>query len=51
MAAEDKYGLRILNNNWDDYGKQFPGVMDSKQLNIKQLRALQKKAYEYNPKK
>jgi len=51
MAAEDKYGLRVLSNNWDDYGKQYPGVMDSKQLNIEQLRALQKKAYEYNPKK
>lgn len=50
MVAEDKYGLRILSNNWDDYGKQYPGVMDSKQLNIEQLRALQKKAYEYNPK-
>jgi len=51
MAAEGKYGLRILSNNWDDYGKQYPGVMDSKQLNIEQLRALQKKAYEYNLKK
>ena len=50
MVTEDKYGLRILSNNWDDYGKQYPGVMDSKQLNIEQLRALQKKAYEYNPK-
>jgi len=51
MATKNKYGLRILNNNWDDYGKQYPGVMDSKTLTIEKLRALQKKAYEYNPKK
>lgn len=50
MAIKNKYGLRILSNNWDDYGKQYPGVMDSEQLSIEKLRALQKKAYEYNPK-
>lgn len=51
MAKRNEYGLRILSNDWDDYGKQYPGVMDSKQLKIEELRALQKKAYEYNPKK
>lgn len=51
MALKHEYGLRLLSNNWDDYGKQYPGVMESEVLNIDRLRQLQKKAYEYNPKK
>lgn len=51
MAEMGKYGLKILTNNWDDYGKQYPGVMESKNLSIDELRELQKKAYEVNPKK
>ena len=51
MATDSQYGLRILSNNWDDYGKQYPGVMDSEQLAIDKLRPLQEKAYQCNPKK
>ncbi len=51
MAEKHKYGLRILSNNWNDYGKQYPGVMESDSLNIDKLRQLQKQAYEMNPKK
>lgn len=51
MAIKHKYGLKILSNNWDDYGKQYPGVMESKQLSIDKRRELQKKAYESLPKK
>lgn len=51
MALKNESGLRILTNNWDDYGKQYPGVMESEQLSIEKRRELQKKAYEYNPKK
>ena len=51
MAKENEYGLRILSNRWDKYGKQYPGVMDSETLTIDKLRELQKKAYDYNPKK
>jgi radical SAM superfamily enzyme YgiQ (UPF0313 family) len=51
MAEKHEYGLKILSNNWDDYGKQYPGVMDSDDLSIERRRELQKKAYELNPKK
>lgn len=51
MALKNQDGLRILTNNWDDYGKQYPGVMESDQLSIEKRRELQRKAYEYNPKK
>lgn len=51
QAERNEYGLKILTNNWDDYGKQHPGVMESNVLSIDQLRALQKEAYELNPKK
>jgi len=51
FAQTGKYGLKILTNNWDDYGKQFPGVMDSNHLSIDRLRELQALAYEENPKK
>lgn len=51
MAEKHQYGLKILSNNWDDYGKQYPGVMDSEILNINRLRELQTLAYKMNPKK
>ena len=51
MALRNEEGLRILTNNWDDYGKQYPGVMESEQLSIEKRRELQREAYEYNPKK
>jgi len=51
QAENHEYGLKILTNNWDDYGKQHPGVMDSDKLSIDELRKLQKLAYEINPKK
>jgi len=51
MAARHEYGLRILSDNWDDYGKQYPGVMESDDLKIEKRRELQKKGYELNPKK
>lgn len=51
MAEKHEYGLRILSNNWDDYGKQYPGVMESDDLSIEKRRELQKKGYELNPKK
>ena len=51
QALRHEYGLNILSNDWDDYGKQQPGVMNSDTLSIEQLTALQKEAYELNPKK
>lgn len=51
MAKKGMFGLKILTNNWDDYEKQYPGVMDSEHLSIDRLRELQEYAYKYNPKK
>ena len=51
MALNNKEGLKILTNNWDDYGKQYPGVMESDLLSIEKRRELQRIAYEHNPKK
>lgn len=51
MALKNEEGLRILTNDWDDYGKQYPEVMESEQLSIEKRRELQREAYEYNPKK
>ncbi|MBR9705296.1 radical SAM protein [Candidatus Pacearchaeota archaeon] len=51
MADKGMFGLRILTSNWDDYGKQYPGVMESENLSIDRLRELQEYAYKYNPKK
>jgi radical SAM superfamily enzyme YgiQ (UPF0313 family) len=51
FAQTGKYGLKILTDDWDDYGKQFPGVMDSHHLSIDRLRELQTLAYDVNPKK
>lgn len=51
MAEKHQFGLKILTNDWDNYGKQYPGVMDSDTLSIDRLRELQKQAYEMNPKK
>jgi len=51
MAEKNKYGLKLLSNNWNDYGKQYPGIMESEYLGINELRELQKKAYTLIPKK
>ncbi len=51
MAQKHEYGLKILSDNWDDYGKQYPGVMESDDLSIEKRRELQKKGYDLNPKK
>ena len=51
MAEKNEYGLKVLSNNWDDYGKQYPGVMESDDLSIEKRRELQRKGYELNPKK
>ncbi len=51
MAENHEYGLRVLSDNWNDYGKQYPGVMESEVLSIDKRRKLQKKGYQENPKK
>ena len=51
MAENNEHDLRILTNDWDHYGKQFPGVMESDALSINELRDFQEIAYQKNPKK
>lgn len=51
MAENSEYGLSIITNNWDDYGKQYPGVMESRDLGIQMRRLFQERAYECIPKK
>lgn len=51
LAFKKKYGLRIMHNNWSDYGKQDPGVMESDDLTWARRRELQKIAYDNHPKK
>ncbi len=51
MAIKDEYGMRIISHNWDDYGKQDPGVMESEELPWSKRKELQKLAYIRHPKK
>jgi len=51
LAQKNKYGLKILSDNWDYYGKQDPGVMESNDLSHQRRKELQKIAYAEHPKK
>lgn len=51
MAQKHEYGLKILSDNWNDYDKQYPGIMESATLGIDRIRELQKMAYDALPKK
>lgn len=51
MALRNEYGLRIISNNWNDYGKQDPGVMESEDISWARRKELQVIAYQRNPKK
>ena len=43
--------MKIISNNWDNYGKQDTDVMDSKDLTNSERKKLQKIAYLEHPKK
>ncbi|MDD5489578.1 MAG: radical SAM protein [Candidatus Moranbacteria bacterium] len=51
MAERKEYGMKIISNNWDHYGKQDTDVMDSRELPSVKRKELQKVAYERHPKK
>ena len=51
LALKNEYGMRIMSNNWDDYGKQEPGALESDALPWARRRELQKEAYARHPKK
>ena len=49
MAERGEYGLRITSNNWDDYGKQYPGVMEQGDLSMEKCLFYQQKSYLNHP--
>ena len=49
MADRGEYGLRIIGNNWNDYGKQYPGIMEQRNLNMEKLLYVQQKSYLNHP--
>jgi radical SAM superfamily enzyme YgiQ (UPF0313 family) len=50
MAQKGEMGMRIISDNWDHYGKQDPGVMDSSELDWAKRKQLQALAYSHFPK-
>ena len=51
MAVAKELGLKILSNDWDQYGKQEGGVMESLDLPFSRRKELQDIAYTRHPKK
>jgi len=51
MALRGEHGMRIMSDDWDDYGKQEPGVLESEALSWDERRELQALAYATHPKK
>jgi len=51
MALRGEYGMRIMSDDWDDYGKQEPGVLESEAMSWDKRRELQTLAYAVHPKK
>ena len=50
--SENKdFGMRLLSNDWDRYGKQEGGVMESDELSFQKRKEVQLKAYAAHPKK
>ena len=49
MAKSGQYGLKILSQNWDEYGKQYPGVLEQGELTIERLLYYQQKSYLNHP--
>jgi anaerobic magnesium-protoporphyrin IX monomethyl ester cyclase len=49
MAERGEYGLRITSNNWEDYGKQYPGVMEQGDLTMEKCLFYQQKSYLNHP--
>jgi len=43
--------MKIISDNWEHYGKQEPGVMESDDLNWRNRVELQRIGYLRNPKK
>ena len=51
LAKAEKNGMKILSYDWDRYGKQEGGVLESKDLSKERRKELQEIAYKRHPKK
>lgn len=51
VAERGEYGLKILTDDWDHYGKQEPGVMESAGFSIQRRKDVQAIAYREHPKR
>lgn len=51
LALKKEYGMRVISDNWDHYGKQGYGALESDALPFDRRKELQCLAYERNPKK
>lgn len=51
LAERNEYGMHLLSNDWDRYGKQEGGVMESDDLSFEMRKAMQNRAYDTHPKK
>ena len=51
LAKAEKNGMKILSYDWDRYGKQEGGVLESKDLSKERRKELQEIAYRRHPKK
>jgi radical SAM superfamily enzyme YgiQ (UPF0313 family) len=51
LAERNQYGMHLLSNDWDRYGKQEGGVMESDDLSVQERKDLQSRAYAAHPKK
>lgn len=51
LAKDGKHGMEILSYDWDSYGKQEGGVLESADISWSRRKELQNIAYERHPKK
>lgn len=51
LAENNDFGMRLLSNDWDRYGKQEGGVMESDELSFQKRKEVQLNAYAAHPKK
>ena len=51
VALRNEYGMRVVSNNWDHYGKQDPEALESDDISVARRKELQQIAYSVHPKK
>ncbi|MDD9876685.1 MAG: hypothetical protein OXR84_04495, partial [Magnetovibrio sp.] len=51
IGRSGQHGMKILSYDWDQYGKQEGGVMESELISSQRRKELQDLAYARHPKK